>query len=212
MRTTWFHRITWLLILLVVLGTAVVYPRLPETMVTHWGVQGQPNGWMSRFWGVAIAPLMMVALYLLFWAIPSIDPLKENIAAFRPLYNLFVVGVMVFLAYVHGLSLAWNLGWQVDIGSALLPVLGLFFIGVGWFLPRAKPNWFVGIRTPWTLSDPQVWEDTHRLGGKAFMLSGVVMVLAIFLPVLMWVAIVVLVALSLALVVYSYLRYRALHP
>ncbi len=212
MSNRWFHLLSLTLILIVMVATALVYNRLPDPMVTHWGTGGDPNGWMSRFWGAAIGPLMMVGLYLLFWAIPSIDPLKENIAAFRPLYNGFVVLMLLFLGYVQALSLAWNLGWQVDIGTAMMPVLGVLFVTIGWFLPRAKPNWFVGIRTPWTLSDPQVWEDTHRLGGKMFILSGAVLLLAALYPPLLWGGIALLVALSLWLVVYSYLRYRALHP
>lgn len=212
MSTQWFHRVSRLLILVALIGTAVVYSRLPDPMVTHWGAHGQPNGWMSRFWGAAIGPLMMVVLYLLFWAIPAIDPLKENIARFRGLYNGFVSLVLLFLLYVQALSLAWNLGWRVDIGTAILPAMGLLFLAIGWFLPRAEPNWFVGIRTPWTLSDPQVWRDTHRLGGKAFLLSGVLLLLAAFVPALLWVGIGALVLLSLALVVYSYFRYRQLHP
>ena len=142
-------------------------------MASHWGVNDQVNGTMSRFWGAFLMPLMSLAMLGLFLLIPAIDPLKANIAQFRGPFNLFIVLMIVFLTYVHGLTIAWNLGYTgFQMSTALLPAMGLLFIFVGYMLAKAKRNFFIGIRTPWTLSSDTVWDKTHALGSKLFIASG----------------------------------------
>ncbi len=189
--------------------TAVAYPHLPAVMTTHWGANGQPNGTMSRFWGAWMVPLLSVGVAALLWAVPAIDPRRRNYATFRTTYNAFVVGIVAFLAYVDFISLAWNLGYPVPIGRALAPALGAIFLASGWLLRKARPNWFVGIRTPWTLSSPTVWEKTHRLAAPAFMASGLVTALGVFWEPLMWVGVAAVLVAAMGVVVYSYFAYEA---
>lgn len=191
----------------VVAVTAWVYPYLPPRMVTHWGLSGQPDGYMSRFWGAWMVPVISVVLAVLLWLLPAIDPRKENYRAFRGVYNAFVVGMVVFLAYVHLLSLAWNLGHPVPIEKALAPALGLLLVGVGVLVQRAQPNWFVGIRTPWTLSSPAVWQKTHRIAAPWFYLSGALALGALFWLPLLWVSIVVLLLAMAGVAAYSCFAY-----
>lgn len=189
--------------------TAWAYPYLPPRMVTHWGLNGQPNGYMPRFWGAWVVPMISVALAALLWFLPAIDPRKENYRAFRGVYNAFVVGMVVFLAYVHLLSLAWNLGHPVPIEKALAPALGLLWLGVGVLVQRAQPNWFVGIRTPWTLSSPTVWQKTHRIAAPWFYLSGALALGALFWLPLLWVSIAVLLLAMVGVTAYSYFAYAS---
>jgi uncharacterized membrane protein len=112
-------------------------------------------------------------MLLLFLVIPSIDPLKANIAQFREAFNLFIVLMVGFMLYIYGLSLAWSLGYtNFRMSGAMLPAIGLLFIFIGFMLRQAKRNFFIGIRTPWTLSSDAVWNETHRIGAVLFMLSG----------------------------------------
>jgi len=210
MNNRWFHILSIVLVLGVILVSAWMLPRMPEVMATHWDAKGQVNGTMSRFWGMFLMPLIMLALYGLFVIIPVIDPLRKNIEAFRPQYNLLAVGILVYLVFIHAVTQAWNLGHQVDIGRTItLPIAALIYL-IGGILPKAGQNWFVGIRTPWTLSNPQVWADTHRLGGKLYRVTAIVLLLGVFTDWLMWAGFAVLVGISLYLVGYSYFRYRAL--
>ncbi len=200
----------WAMVAIFVIVIAVTmwaYPHLPLQMVTHWGTGGQPDGYMPRFWGAWMVPLMSVVLAILLWFLPAIDPRKENYRAFRGVYDAFVVGMVAFLAYVHLLSLAWNLGHPVPIEKALAPALGLVFIGVGVLVQRAQPNWFVGIRTPWTLSSPTVWQKTHRLAAPWFYLSGALVLGAVFWQPLLWGGVAVLLLTVVGVVVYSYFAY-----
>jgi uncharacterized membrane protein len=203
--------ISSLLLLAAVLAGLLLWDSLPDPVASHWNANDQVDGYMSRFWGVFMVPLIALAMLLLFLAVPYIDPLKANIAAFRPAFNLFILFFMLFMLYVHALTLAWNLGYHgFRMSSAMLPFMGLLFIGIGWLMRSAKRNFFIGIRTPWTLSSDYVWDKTHRLGSILFMVSGLFAILAAFLGgqsafVLMFVP---LVGSSLFLVLYSYLVYR----
>ena len=205
-----------LIIALVLIAAAValsvsVYGRLPQPMASHWGTDDQVNGTISRFWGAFLMPVMALAMLGLFLLIPSIDPLKANIAKFRGFFNNFIVLLMVFFLYVHVLTILWNLGVQsFRMSSALLPAVGLIFILAGLMMRQAKRNFFIGIRTPWTLSSDRVWDETHRVGGPLFIASGVLALLGAFLPgvVAYWLLLVPVLASTLFVVVYSYVLWR----
>src|SRR5690349_6475722 len=199
------------LIALSVVAGLALWNQLPEQMASHWDANDQVNGTTSRFWGVFLMPLIAAGLTGILLLVPSIDPHKANIEQFRGTLNLFIVLIIVFLLYIHGLTLAWSLGYQdFRMSSALLPALGLLFIFIGYLLRQAKRNFFIGIRTPWTLSSDAVWDKTHQLGSVLFMISGALSFLAgwsggttalllIFIP---------LMGSTLFLVVYSYILYR----
>jgi len=154
-------------------------------------------------------PIMAAALFLLFLVLPQIDPLKENIAAFRDTFNMFIVFLVAFLVYLYFLTLAYNLGYTFNISTAMLPALGAFFFYAGVLIGRAKRNWFIGIRTPWTLSNDKVWDETHRLGAKLFKLSGLLTVIGTFFGnYSFWFVMIPLLGSTLFLTVYSYLLFR----
>lgn len=198
-----------ILILIAALVGVLFYPQLPERMASHWNINNQVDGYISRFWGAFLMPLISLGLLVLFMLIPQIDPLKANIAQFRGYFNIFILLLIVFMAYLHGLTLAWNLGYTgFNMGSALLPALGLFIFFIGFLLEKAKRNWFIGIRTPWTLSSDKVWDETHRLGATLFKVSGLLAILGAFLPeIAFWLMFVPLIGSSLFLVIYSYVLY-----
>jgi len=150
-------------------------------------------------------------LLALFMIIPSIDPLKANIEKFRETFNLFITLIITFVFYVYALTIVWGLGYQnFKMSTALLPFLGILFIFVGYLLRKAKRNFFIGIRTPWTLSSDSVWDKTHQLGSWLFMISGVLAFFGAFIGgvtafLLMFIP---LMGSTLFLVVYSYILYR----
>jgi len=199
------------LILATALAGILVWNQLPEQVASHWNANDQVNGYMSRFWGVFLMPVMATGMLLLFLVIPSIDPLKANIQQFRATLNTFIVLIIAFLLYVQVLTLIWNLGYTgFRMGSAMLPAMGLLFIFLGALISKAKRNFFIGIRTPWTLSSDRVWDETHRLGGKLFIGAGVLALVGIFFPNdAIWFIMVPVLGASLISVVYSYILYQA---
>lgn len=197
-----------ILILLGVAAGVLLYNRLPDPVASHWSERNVVDGYMPRFWGAFMMPVVAAGMFLLFLLIPQIDPLKANIATFREYFNTFIVLFTVFLLYMHGLTLAWNLGYQFNMGSAMLPALGLFFFYAGVLIGKAKRNWFIGIRTPWTLSNDKVWDETHRIGAILFKVSGILALIgAFFGQYAIW-FMVPLLGSALFLVVYSYVLYQ----
>ena len=205
---------TTLVLILIAIGLiagVVLWNQLPAQMASHWDVNDQVNGTMSRFWGVFIMPLTTIGLFVLFLIIPNIDPLKENIAAFRETFNMFILLITAFMLYVHSLTLAWNLGYQdFKMSSAMLPFLGILFIAIGFMLRKAKRNFFIGIRTPWTLSSDTVWDKTHQLGSILFMVSGSIAMIGSFISgeAAFWLMMIPLFGSTIFLFIYSYVLYR----
>ena len=196
-------------IILIIIGTlagVLILNRLPDQVASHWGANDQVNGYMPRLLGVFMMPLVTVFMLILFLVIPNIDPLKANIAQFRETFNTFIVLMIAFMIYVHALTLIWNLGYtSFRMSAAMLPAMGLLFIFMGQLVSKAKRNFFIGIRTPWTLSSDTVWDKTHQVGGKLFVASGVLALLGAFFPdAAIFFIIVPLTFVSLFTVVYSY--------
>lgn len=189
----------------------VLWTHLPDPMVSHWDANDQVNGYLPKFWGVFLMPLITLGMLGLFLLIPNIDPLKANIAQFREVFNLFITLIVAFLIYLYVLSPRWNLGYtEFGMSKALLPALGILFFFIGYMLRRAKRNFFIGIRTPWTLSNDRVWDETHRLGSVLFMVSGVLAFLGSFFGgmVAFWFLFIPLIGSTLITLFYSYMLYQ----
>jgi uncharacterized membrane protein len=210
MKTKTTLILSLVIILLPFLFGSFVYEKMPEQMASHWNVNDEVDGYMSRFWGVFMMPLTSAFILALFLLLPNIDPLKENILAFRKEFNLFILITLIFLAYIWLLTILWNLGYtSFKMGSAILPALGFLFFVIGYVIRKAKRNWFIGIRTPWTLSSDAVWAEIHRIGGTLFMLSGFFAIMGVFFGAYgVWFTLVPLLSSTLFLYVYSYILYQ----
>jgi uncharacterized membrane protein len=203
--------ISIILIAIAISAGAVLWNQLPDQMASHWDINDQVNGTMPKFWGVSLMPLITLGMLVLFLIVPSIDPLKANIAKFRESFNLFIVLIIAFMLYIHGLTLAWSLGYKdFKMSAAMLPFMGVLFIAVGFLLRKAKRNFFIGIRTPWTLSSDSVWDKTQQLGSILFMVSGALAIIGGFFGGMtaFWLMFLPLIGSSLFLVIYSYMLYR----
>lgn len=199
-----------ILIAAAVIAGALFWNQLPEQMASHWNENDQVDGYIAKFWGVWMMPLVTLGMYALFLIIPAIDPLKANIAKFRGVFNLFILLITAFMLYVHGLTLAWNLGYEFRMSAAMLPFMGILFIFIGYMLRQAKRNWFIGIRTPWTLSSDFVWDKTHQLGSILFIASGVLAFAGSFFggSTALWLTLLPVLGSALFLMVYSYVLYQ----
>lgn len=208
-------RTTLIVVLLMIVAATIVgaafWNKLPDQMASHWGANDQVNGYMSKFWGVFLMPLITLGMMLLFLVIPSIDPLKANIAQFRDVFNLFITLIVAFMLYVYILTLRWNLGFtNFAMSRAMLPAMGLLFFFIGYMLRKAKRNFFIGIRTPWTLSSDRVWDETHRIGSVLFMISGALAFIGSFFGGMaaFWFVFIPIIGSTLITLVYSYVLYQ----
>ena len=208
-------RTTTITVLVMLVAATIVglllWDRLPEQMASHWNVNDQVDGYMAKFWGVFMLPLITLGMLALFLVIPSIDPLKANIAQFREMFNVFIVLIVAFMIYIHGLTVVWNLGYTTfKMSGAMLPAIGLLFIFIGFMMRQAKRNFFIGIRTPWTLSSDTVWNETHRLGAVLFMISGVLAFIGGLFGGMtaFWLMFIPIIGSTFVLIVYSYVLYQ----
>jgi uncharacterized membrane protein len=186
------------------------YPRMPEVVAVHWNAQGIANGYGSRFEAVLTLPLITIVVAALLLFIPEIDPLKANIEKFRKDFNGFMLAFALFFFYLYALTTLLNLGFQFSLNQFLVPGFGIFIYACGVLLGKAKRNFFIGIRTPWTLSSDTVWAKTHLLGGLLFKISGAIAILGILSPNLALLFLLVPLLVSSAItVVYSYFLFRS---
>ena len=186
------------------------YPQLPAQVATHFDLHGDPNGWSSRLVASILVPALGLVLVGVFTVLPRIDPRRANYALFSPTYWTVVNAVLVFLAGVHIVSLGKALGWAIDMSKVVGLGVGGLFILLGNLMTRIRPNWFMGIRTPWTLSSDTVWRKTHRFGGVAFAIAGlcIAATAVVASPWVRYGAIATAAAAALSSVAYSYLAWR----
>jgi uncharacterized membrane protein len=171
-----------LLILLALVATAIAWPRLPQEMPLHWNVAGEVDRWGSKTAGALLLPLVMLATWVIMRALPKVDPRRANYAKMAGTYDLVITIVLAATLALHVTILAASIGYPVAIGTVAPLVVGVLFIVIGNVLPRARPNWWFGVRTPWTLSNDRVWERTHRVAGYAMFAAGIGIALMAFVP------------------------------
>src|SRR5680860_832375 len=145
-------------------------PRLPEQVPVHWNFSGEPDRYGSVAEALLTPPLIVVALSVLLWFVPNLDPRGEHIRRSARAYNALWIAVVLLMLVVHATTvLGAATSADIPVVSIVPAALGLFFIVFGVYLPKTSSNWFIGIRTPWTLTSELAWRRTHLLGG---ILSG----------------------------------------
>ncbi|MEE9458346.1 MAG: SdpI family protein [Candidatus Bathyarchaeia archaeon] len=201
-----------IMIALIILSFAIgiyVYPMMPDKIASHWDEEGQVDGYMNRFWGLFLFPFVIVGLSLLFFLIPKIDPLKNNIEKFRTYYDRFIILFFLYLFLVNIFVIAWNLSYKFNIFYFMMPALGFIFYYAGILIENAKMNWFIGIRTPWTLSNEDVWDKTNKIGGRFFKIAGFITFLGTFFNrYAIFFILVPILSITAFTVIYSYFEYQ----
>jgi immunity protein, SdpI family len=203
-----------LLIVAAVMASAIVYSRLPARVPVHWNVHGQVDRYGSRLQAAALFPLVMLGTWLLLRFLPRIDPRRMNYAKFADTYDLFVNSLLALFAVMHAVTLAAALGRPLPMNRVVPALTGILFIVLGNALPRARPNWWFGIRTPWTLSSDRVWMKTHRVGGYLIVAAGLLMLAAAAVQST-WtlvIAFAAILAAGFGSLVYSYFVWKEEHP
>lgn len=181
----------------------------PDRVPMHWNFEGDIDGYGSAFSAAFLAPALMVFVYLLFLVLPYTDPKKDRYEQFAGVYSIFKNLIILFLAILYFISSFNALGKNVPVEILTPALVGLLMVILGNFMKQIKTNWFVGIRTPWTMSNEIVWNKTHAFGGKVFVLAGLLMMLSPLLPINFRVPtfIIAIVVILLGTVVYSYFAY-----
>ncbi|MBU1092799.1 SdpI family protein [Patescibacteria group bacterium] len=169
-RNEWF---SWLAIAIAAIVGWWTYPKLPAQVPSHWGITGEIDGWTSPLGHALGVPAMMLGLYILFLLIPILEPRRDHFHKSLGFYQMIRNFMMAFLLFLF-LITTWTAttGQPLRIDVIVPIAVGVLFIFIGNYLHQVKSNFFMGIRTPWTLSSDIVWRKTHHLGGYMFVLGG----------------------------------------
>lgn len=188
------------------------YPQLPDRVPTHWGVNGEINGWSSKNFAVYFFPALTLLLYALLSVFPIIDPLRKNIETFANLYYWFKVVFVAFMGGMYFMTLWAGVGHAVNVQMLVMLGIAVLFLFIGLILPKIKRNYTIGIRLPWTLHSEKTWEKTHAFGGKLFIVMAALMAVLAFIKgaYAFWILIGGMILLLATLMVYSYWQYRKL--
>lgn len=194
-------------LLAVAISSIYFYNHFGESVPTHWNFQGQVDGWSSRWTAAFMMPALSVVMYLMFLGLPYLDPKKERYEQFSKVYHVFKAIFIVFIAIIYFVVGFNGLGYNMPISSFIPAMVGFLFIVIGNYMSKIKPNWFMGIRTPWTLSSEEVWNKTHRLGAKLFIVGGLLMMFINAFPEKIILPLFVLIVTSLSLGTFGYSYY-----
>lgn len=188
-----------------------MYPQLPDPAPIHWNIHGQADGFGPRWVNVVLMPALTLPMIgLLIW-LPRLGPLRENFQQFYRSYSLIAAAVIVAFAALHAIILLKSAGYALPIGSSLATVFGLLLVVLGNTFGKIRRNFYVGIRTPWTLANELVWDKTHRVGGRLFVAAGLITLVAAQFVSEMAAFIVLMSCLAVSTgwsLVYSYVCYR----
>ncbi len=209
-----FFKSEWPIILLAVLPIPIlvsVWSSIPEIIPTHYNLHNQVDGYGSKSIFMGIIPGINLLMWALLYFIPRIDP-KQQISANSPGYRALRVMVAGLFFVIFLIMLAGAMGKDIDMGRSIMAVVMLLFVGLGFYMPKLKPNYFAGIRLPWTLEDPENWRLTHIVGGKVAMIGGGVgFILVLLLPPAFAIVAVMLCSFALVVIpsIYSYRLYKS---
>ncbi len=170
------------LIAFIILVSVFLYPSLPDKIPSHWNIKGEVDAWSGKNLTVLFLPGITLGIYLLMLLIPSIDPLRKNYPKFTVPYFWFRTIFVLFFVLLYLYTLWAAMGTELNINYFIIPAVSLLLIVIGIFIPKIKKNYFIGIRTPWTIHSEEIWDKTHQVGGKFFIAAGVVILFSLFFP------------------------------
>ena len=203
----------WILMAANIVFSAAIYPRLPDPAPVHWNIHGQVDNYGPRWVAAGVFPACMVAVMALLLVLPRLGPFRENLESISTTYGRIMVTIALMMVAMNTIFLLASIGYALPIGSSIALVVGLFFALLGNWMGKVPRNFYVGIRTPWTLANDTVWERTHRLGGRVMVAAGLLVAatslfasdIVCFIVLMASMAVTVIWAL-----IYSYRLYRRL--
>lgn len=204
----------WVLAFVSPIMFLAAYSYLPESVPIHWNAQGQVDNYGSKAMAAFIFFLPLL-LALMFQFLPKIDPKKQNYVKFQKYYDIFAIFFIAFFVVVNGVMLTEILKpGTLSIGLVISIGVSLMLIVLGNMMGKIKHNYFMGIKTPWTLADPDVWNKTHRVGGIMWVVIGILAFITSFISTVIFSVILLVGALGSTVVLYilSYVWFKKRHP
>lgn len=200
--------VTAAFMLIGIMAAVWLWPRLPALVPTHWNLHGQINDYKPRLWA-ALFPIIGVAVIgFLTWLLPVISPNRFRIGPFATVYVGLMLVIQGFILVLGIVTLLVGAGYPLPVPKITMLVVGALFTVLGNYMGKLQRNFFIGIRTPWTIASEATWERTHRLGGKLFVLGGLMVLVGTLFGLPLPFSLTVLVVAGVYPALYSYVIYR----
>lgn len=189
--------------------TLLIYGSLPSEIPSHWNIKGEIDAYSSKLFSLLTA-FLPLGILLLMTYLPLVDPKRAHYLQHHRAYAMIRMALVAFFLLLHWIIIFSALGYALSMARLMPLGIGILFFIIGRFMGQIQPNYTLGIRTPWTMADEEIWRKTHRVGGYAFMLSGLVFILAgiINQPYSFMIAIASIFVLIFYVFIYSYLEYK----
>ncbi|MCB2290612.1 SdpI family protein [Clostridium sp. CS001] len=206
----------WFILVIIVLTFMVslyFYPELPSKIPSHWNSKGEIDGYLGKFFGTFLIPLMNLAFYFMFLFLPYLDPKKANYEKFKSSYKVIRNSLHILFACIQVVILLVALGHRVDVVMLIGVGTSLLFVVIGNVMGKFKHNYFVGIKTPWTLANEEVWVKTHRMAAPLWVVGGIIStIFAIIGGTMYFIALITIVSIiSIVPMIYSYVIFKKLN-
>lgn len=169
----------WYVLVLLLVPFAVsayLWNDLPDIVPTHFNAAGEADDWGPKWINAILIPSIGIVTYLMLVFLPAIDPKKKIQAAQKPIAAIRLF-MSVFMVGIYAFVMSSSMGSTINFGIYVQTGVGALIFIVGNYINSVKPNYFIGIRTPWTLESPEVWKRTHRLGSKLWIVGGLIMMI-----------------------------------
>lgn len=197
--------ITSIFLLAPIVAGVILWDELPAQVATHFGQNGEPNGWSPKEFAVFGLPLLLLAVHWICVAFTGADPKNKNISEKMTALVLWICPVVSIVGcgstYLYALDASIN---STSIGAMFL---GVAFIVIGNYMPKMKQSYTIGIKIPWALNSEENWNRTHRLAGYVYMIGGIAVTIVGFLQI-QWLVFTIFIVMAIIPTAYSYILYK----
>ena len=204
----------WLILIIILipyLFIAYFWNKLPNEIATHFDMNGKPNDYSSKITGLILFPGINVLMYFVFIALPKIDPSRKNYGLFQDKFKIIRMLLHALLSFITFVTVFYSLGYEFNLSFVIYYGLLSFFLVMGNYMGNVRHNYFIGVRTPWTLANEHVWTKTHRFTAKLWVIGSLItMAVLPFLPkeICGTVFMIFTLTVSILPILYSYLEFK----
>ena len=209
MKTLKNDWLTWIILLLPLVFIAMYWDKFPDQIPTHFNIKGEPDDYSGKAFGLFLMPAINVMMYFLFLAMPIIDPSRKNYGLFQDKFKAIRMILHVFFTLIFFIVSTYALGYKFNMTMLIFYSVLTLFLLLGNYMGNVRHNYFIGVRTPWTLANEEVWTKTHRLTAKLWVFSTLIMMCILpFVPEPEVAFITYVIMISVIPIIYSYIIFR----
>jgi uncharacterized membrane protein len=167
-----------IIIVLTFISSILIFPYVPSKVPIHWNIYGEVDSYSNKSIGLFILPVFLLFIFVILFFIPKFEVFKENLESFKRYFEHMKVAILLFFLFIYVITMLPNFGIKYNITYLIVPAVAALLYYIGSLLKHTRRNYFIGIRTPWTLADDEVWRKTHEAGSISFRINAIILLIA----------------------------------